>query len=56
MHTLVWFIAAAAALAGIVLLAGTYPIERDFPALGPALIGIGVLLLGALHYLYKRER
>ena len=52
MHTLVWFIAAAAGLAGIVLLVGSYPIEQQLPALGPALIGIGVLLL----YLYKRER
>ena len=56
MHTLVYFIAAAVGLAGVILVLGDYPVEKQFPALGPALIGIGVLLLAGLHYLYKRER
>lgn len=56
MHTLVFFVAAAIGLAGMFLLVGDYSIEHQFPALGPALIGIGVLLIGAVYFLYKRER
>lgn len=56
MHTLVFFAAAAIGLAGMFLLVGDYAIETRFPALGPALIAIGVLLIGALYFLHKRER
>jgi len=56
MHTLVYFVAAAVGLAGMILMVGDFAVEKDFPAAGPAMIGVGVLLIGAVYYLHKRER
>lgn len=55
MTTLLYLVAIAMLLGGIVLIITDFPFEAQFPWAGPALTGFGLMLNIALFYIGRRK-
>lgn len=55
MKTLIYLIAIAMLIAGVVLVVADFPFEAAFPAMGPVLVGLGLMANLAVYAVTRRK-